>query len=52
VLDELKLSGKITYNEDKIVKVFPLVGGTVEDLKVELGDYVQKGAGAGPHPQR
>jgi len=43
VLDELKLSGKITYNEDKIVKVFPLVGGTVEDLKVELGDYVRKG---------
>jgi cobalt-zinc-cadmium efflux system membrane fusion protein len=43
VRDELKLSGKITYNEDKIVKVFPLVGGTVEDLKVELGDYVQRG---------
>ncbi|HEY8401726.1 MAG TPA: biotin/lipoyl-binding protein, partial [Cytophagaceae bacterium] len=40
---ELILSGKITANEDKIVKVYPLVGGKVEDLKVELGDYVSKG---------
>lgn len=43
VLNELRLSGKVTFNEDKIVKVYPLVGGNVEDLKVELGDYVQKG---------
>jgi cobalt-zinc-cadmium efflux system membrane fusion protein len=43
VQNELKLSGKITFNEDKIAKVYPLVGGNVEDLKVELGDYVQKG---------
>jgi cobalt-zinc-cadmium efflux system membrane fusion protein len=43
VMNELKLSGKVTYNEDKVVKVYPLVGGNVEDLKVELGDYVQKG---------
>jgi membrane fusion protein, heavy metal efflux system len=40
---ELRLSGKISSNEDKLVKVFPLVGGHVEDLKIELGDYVQKG---------
>lgn len=41
--NELLLSGKITSNEDKVVKVYPLVGGNVEDLKVELGDYVEKG---------
>lgn len=43
VQNELRLSGKVTYNEDRMVKVYPLVGGNVEDLKVELGDYVQKG---------
>jgi len=37
------LSGKIEANEDKWVKVFPVVGGVVEEMKVELGDYVKKG---------
>lgn len=39
----ISLTGKITYNQDKVVKVFPLVGGHIEDVKVELGAYVQKG---------
>lgn len=43
VKDEIKLSGKVTADEDKIVKVFPVVGGRVEQLKVSLGDYVTKG---------
>ena len=43
VTTRLHLSGKITENEDKLVKVYPLVGGYVKDLRVELGDYVNKG---------
>ncbi len=43
VTTRLMLSGKITENEDKLVKVYPLVGGYVKDLRVELGDYVNKG---------
>ncbi|ABG58116.1 cation eflux system protein [Cytophaga hutchinsonii ATCC 33406] len=43
VTTRLLLSGKITENEDKLVKVYPLVGGYVKDLRVELGDYVNKG---------
>ncbi|MBY0425826.1 MAG: efflux RND transporter periplasmic adaptor subunit, partial [Cytophagales bacterium] len=43
VVNEIKLSGKITFNEDQVVKVYPFAGGVVEDLKVELGDYVEKG---------
>ncbi|HEY1055684.1 MAG TPA: efflux RND transporter periplasmic adaptor subunit, partial [Emticicia sp.] len=43
VANDLSLTGKIQFNEDKVVKVFPLVGGNIEDVKVELGDYVQKG---------
>src|SRR6478752_1042603 len=43
VEDELQLSGKITFDEQKVFKVFPLVGGYVQEVKVELGDYVQKG---------
>ena len=40
---ELMLSGKITFNEDKVARVFPLAGGFVKDLNVELGDYGKKG---------
>jgi cobalt-zinc-cadmium efflux system membrane fusion protein len=43
VRGELTLSGQIATNGDRTAKVFPLVGGVVEDLRVELGDYVQKG---------
>ena len=40
----LNLSGKITFVQDKVVKVFPLFGGNVIEVHAELGDYVQKGA--------
>ncbi|WBO85610.1 efflux RND transporter periplasmic adaptor subunit [Hymenobacter yonginensis] len=43
VRDELNLSGQIATDGDKTVKVYPLVGGVVEQLSVELGDHVTKG---------
>jgi membrane fusion protein, heavy metal efflux system len=43
VENEVKLTGKITFNEDKLVKIFPFAGGVIEKLDVELGDYVTQG---------
>jgi len=43
VLSELTFSGQVVSNGDQTAKVFPLVGGVVEDLRVELGDHVTKG---------
>ncbi|WP_245327616.1 efflux RND transporter periplasmic adaptor subunit [Hymenobacter fodinae] len=43
VRNELTLSGQIATDGDKTVKVYPLVGGVVEQLSVELGDHVTKG---------
>ena len=43
VRNVISLSGKIEANEDKWIKVFPVVGGIVTEMKVELGDYVSKG---------
>ena len=43
VQDELVLTGQIATDGDKTVKVYPLVGGVVEQLHVELGDKVTKG---------
>ena len=43
VTNEINLTGKITFNQDKVVKVFPLVGGHIEAVRADLGDYVRKG---------
>ncbi len=43
VVNEFSLIGKITYDQDKMVKLYPMVSGNVEDVKVALGDYVEKG---------
>lgn len=41
--DELKLSGEISFDDNKVVKVFPFSSGQVERVLVSLGDKVSKG---------
>ena len=41
--NDLKFFGKISANKNKLIEVYPVVGGNVEKVNVELGDYVQKG---------
>ena len=43
VKSQLLLMGKVFPDENKVIEVFPLVGGNVKDVFVELGDYVHKG---------
>jgi cobalt-zinc-cadmium efflux system membrane fusion protein len=43
LVDALTLTGTVDFNQDKQVNIYPLVSGNVEDVKVQLGDYVQKG---------
>jgi cobalt-zinc-cadmium efflux system membrane fusion protein len=43
VRNELNFFGKITADNNKMVDVFPVVGGNVTKVYVELGDYVKKG---------
>lgn len=43
VESELRLSGKVTPDMGKVLKLYPLVSGYVKDIKVQLGDYVKKG---------
>jgi len=40
---ELTLNGTVTFDQDNVVRVFPLVSGNVEKAPVSLGAYVQKG---------
>ena len=39
----ITLTGKVTANDDNVVKVYPMVSGNVQDIKVVLGDYVNAG---------
>lgn len=41
--NELTYYGKITTDNNKTIEVFPVVGGSVSKVYVELGDYVKKG---------
>jgi len=41
--DELKLSGEVSFNDNKVVKVFPFSSGQVLEVKVSIGDKVSKG---------
>jgi cobalt-zinc-cadmium efflux system membrane fusion protein len=43
VRSQLRLVGKIIADENNMVQVYPLVGGNVAEVNVELGDYVKKG---------
>jgi len=40
--NELNFYGKITADNNKMIEVFPVVGGSVTKVFVELGDYVKK----------
>lgn len=43
VKDELKLFGKVAADNNKLAHVYPITGGIVTEVKVELGDYVAEG---------
>ncbi|WP_316632504.1 efflux RND transporter periplasmic adaptor subunit [uncultured Flavobacterium sp.] len=43
VKNQLNFYGKITADNNKAIDVYPLVGGIVLKVNVELGDYVNKG---------
>jgi cobalt-zinc-cadmium efflux system membrane fusion protein len=39
----ITLSGKVAFNDDNVAKIYPMVSGLIQNIKVMLGDYVQKG---------
>ena len=43
VTNTITLSGKISYNDDHVVKIYPMVSGVLQNVNVMLGDYVRKG---------
>ena len=43
VVNEIRLFGKITADNNKMAQVYPIVGGVVTAINIELGDYVHQG---------
>ena len=43
VKDELKLFGKVAADNNKMAHIYPITGGIVSEINVELGDYVKEG---------
>jgi cobalt-zinc-cadmium efflux system membrane fusion protein len=43
LLNSLTLTGKVDFNGDQVIKIYPAISGQVSDIKVMLGDYVKKG---------
>jgi len=43
VVNALTLTGKVTFNEDKVARIFPMVSGNITGVTAQLGDYVTKG---------
>ena len=41
--NELEFYGKIMADNNKLAEIYPVVGGSVTKVYVELGDYVKKG---------
>lgn len=41
--DEVKLSGEVSFDENKVVKVYPFSSGQVLSVNVSIGDYVKAG---------
>ncbi|MCX6221218.1 MAG: efflux RND transporter periplasmic adaptor subunit [Bacteroidia bacterium] len=39
----IKLTGMVDFNQDKQVNIYSLVSGNIQDIKVQLGDFVNKG---------
>jgi len=40
--DEFTAVGDVSFDENNVVRIYPIVSGTVEKVAVSLGDYVQR----------
>jgi membrane fusion protein, heavy metal efflux system len=43
LVSKIDLTGSVDFDQDKQVNIYPLVSGNIEDIKVQLGDYVTAG---------
>ena len=43
LVNAIALTGSVDFNQDHQVNIYPMVSGNIQDVKVQLGDYVTAG---------
>ncbi|MBY0479809.1 MAG: efflux RND transporter periplasmic adaptor subunit [Chitinophagaceae bacterium] len=43
LINAITLTGSVDFNQDHQVSIYPLVSGNIQDVKVQVGDYVNAG---------
>lgn len=43
LINAITLTGSVDFNQDQQINIYPLVSGIIQDVKVQLGDYVNAG---------
>ncbi|MBS1668603.1 MAG: efflux RND transporter periplasmic adaptor subunit [Bacteroidetes bacterium] len=43
LVNSITLTGQVDFNQDHVVKIYPMISGNIQDIRVALGDYVQQG---------
>lgn len=43
LVNALTFTGQVSFNEDNVARIFPMVSGNITDISVQLGDHVNAG---------
>lgn len=43
LVDAITLTGQVDFNQDNVIKIYPLISGNIDGINVVLGDYVHQG---------
>ncbi len=43
LVNSITLTGQVDFNQDNVVRIYPMISGNIQDIKVVLGDYVHEG---------
>jgi cobalt-zinc-cadmium efflux system membrane fusion protein len=43
LVNAVTLTGQVDFNQDNVIKIYPLISGNIEGINVVLGDYVHEG---------
>jgi cobalt-zinc-cadmium efflux system membrane fusion protein len=47
MVNSVDLTGQVDFNQDKVINIFPMISGIIQDIHVVLGDYVTEGQALG-----
>ncbi len=43
LINSITLTGQVDFNQDHVVKLFPMISGNAQGISVVLGDYIKQG---------